>query len=176
MLNPRTADRFPAALPVAIALLCAGLLACDQASTAKREWRPSDHGQPRGAPPPGGAVAPPPADKQGGEALAARSLWNVTCASCHGPDGRGGGAGLPPGAKPPDLRASAFQGARTDAAIAKMIRQGQGLMPGFGKQIGDAGIRALVAHVRSLAAPAAAKVPDAGVEPGSAKPTRPAAP
>lgn len=163
-----------------MAVLLLGLHGCGGGSEAEREWRPSDHGQPRGAPQ-GGAVAPTaaPQDKEGGEARAARSLWNVTCAGCHGPDGRGGGADLPPGAKAPDLRSAVFHAERTDAVLAKSIRDGQGMMPAFGKQLGDAGIRALVAHVRTLAPPQGAQGPSGVVTPpvdAGAKPTPPAAP
>jgi len=127
------------------------LAACDGGSQPTREWRPSDHGQPAGAAQAGAALpSAPAAGAEGGEARAARSLWNVSCASCHGADGRGGGPGLPPGARVPDLRSAAVQAARTDEALAKVIRAGQGMMPAFGKQLGEPGIRALVAHVRTL--------------------------
>lgn len=81
---------------------------------------------------------------------AAQALWNVSCAGCHGREGRGDGVSRPPGATLPDLAASAWQDARTDDAIAKAIHDGRGMMPEFGSKMHAEAIRALVTHVRSL--------------------------
>jgi mono/diheme cytochrome c family protein len=93
------------------------------------------------------------------EARATLALWNVTCATCHARDGKGGGPGLPPGAKVPDLTDSAFESTRKDDELAASIRDGKGMMPGFGQQLGAEGVAAMVAHVRKLSAPAAAPAP-----------------
>jgi mono/diheme cytochrome c family protein len=147
------------ALILAISAAAGGLLsACEDPPV--REWRPDDHGQeaPRAATP--GRSAPSedsqPVSAEEAEARATLALWNVTCATCHARDGRGGGAGLPPGAKVPDLTDAAFTSTRTDEQLAASIRDGKTMMPAFGAQLGAEGVAAMVAHVRRLSAPAAA--------------------
>lgn len=126
------------------------------------EWTPADHQNPNQGVGPGQAGGPPPdqvappeedanADPVEREARAAAALFNVSCGSCHGRDGRGGGPAMPPGAQIPDLGDASWQSARTDEAIAQVITTGRGLMPPFGTQINERGIAALVKHVRSLA-------------------------
>lgn len=129
-------------------LVCAALGACGSPAP-RREWTPDDHGQPaRDESVESAADAP----EEGGDpaARAARALWNVTCGGCHGRDGRGGGAARPPGATMPDLASAAWQDARSDDAIATVIRDGRGMMPAFGSQMHEEAIRVLVAHVRTL--------------------------
>ena len=84
-------------------------------------------------------------------ARAARALWNATCSGCHGRDGRGHGEARPPGAQIPDFTTSAWQSGRSDEQIAQAIRDGRGMMPGFGKQLNDQGIAVLLGYVRALA-------------------------
>lgn len=74
----------------------------------------------------------------------------MRCAQCHGEAGRGDGSGKPPGAALPDFTSASFQSARTDAQLGEVIAKGRGLMPAFGDQITQAGIDALVAHIRKL--------------------------
>jgi mono/diheme cytochrome c family protein len=81
---------------------------------------------------------------------AAAALFRVSCAGCHGDEGRGGGSALPPGITAPDMTAASFHDERSDEALAQVIRDGRGAMPGFGSQINDRGIAALVGHVRTL--------------------------
>ena len=69
-----------------------------------------------------------------GTERAAEALFNVSCASCHGRDGRGQGERRPPGAAVPDFTQAAFQAQRSDAQLGEVIRTGRGLMPAFGKQ------------------------------------------
>lgn len=76
----------------------------------------------------------------------------MRCASCHGASGRGDGEGRPPGATLPDMTAAAFQDARSDAQLGEIVEKGRGLMPPFGAELSQAGIAALVKHVRSLRA------------------------
>jgi mono/diheme cytochrome c family protein len=130
--------------------VCATALSgCDRRVTATREWQPSDHGQPEQADP---SRTPPPAEpEEGGPERAAEALFSVTCASCHGRDGRGLGEQRPPGAPIPDFTSQAFQAQRTDAQLGEVIANGRGLMPAFGKQLNDAGLAALVARVRRFA-------------------------
>jgi mono/diheme cytochrome c family protein len=149
------------ALALVISAAAGGLLsACEEPPL--REWRPEDHGQPKPQSTPG-RVAPAedaePVSAEEAEARATLALWNVTCASCHARDGKGGGPGLPPGAKVPDLTDPAFASTRKDEELAASIRDGKGMMPGFGQQLGVEGVAAMVAHVRKLSAPAAAPAP-----------------
>ena len=137
----------------------AAAMACDSSATAKREWTPDDHGQPPGQMDDGPAA--PIQDEEGGEARAARALWGVSCASCHGASGRGDGPSPPPGANMPDLASPDFQRAHTDERLLEVISKGNGLMPAFGSKLSPKAIHALVAHVRTFAAAA---------EPASAKP------
>lgn len=147
------------------------LSACRPESRATREWTPDDHGHP---PAPLDAPDAPAAPEQGGEERAARALWNVSCASCHGPGGRGDGPQPPPGAQLPDFASAAFQGARTDAQLVQSIREGRGLMPAFGKQLNDDGIAALVKVVRSFGPAQPAHADDDPNVAGEREPSPPA--
>ena len=138
------------------------VIGCGGEPAPAREWTPADHAQPS-------EPAPERTPQQGAEQegsgtpqeqiqRAARALFSASCASCHGRDGRGQGEARPPGAQLPDMTTAAFQSSRTDRQLALVIREGRGMMPGFGKQLTEPGIDALVQHVRSLASVA----PDAG--------------
>ncbi|MCS6797851.1 MAG: cytochrome c [Myxococcota bacterium] len=113
-----------------------------------REWRPEDHGQPSAS-----QVDPSrvPADgpQRTGGSLVERA-WNVACASCHGPQGRGDGPARPPGITVPDLTDPQWQASRSDAQIREAIARGRGAMPAFADQMPPPAIDALVRHVRSL--------------------------
>jgi mono/diheme cytochrome c family protein len=130
------------------------LLACDSRVTPQREWKPSDHGQPAEVDPSRvpQAAGEQAAPEQGGVDRAAAALWNVSCASCHGRDGRGQGPARPPGAPMPDFASAELQKQRTDAQLLQVIREGRGMMPAFAKQVNEQGMSALVAHIRSFAA------------------------
>ena len=113
-----------------------------------REWQPSDH-----QPPPTVAPEGQGAGSEGGDptATASAALWSARCATCHGAEGRGDGAGKPPGAGLPDLSSAAYQSTRSDVELHTVIKAGRGLMPPFGDQLSDEGITQLIKHVRSLA-------------------------
>lgn len=134
----------------ALLLVLLPVAACGSRVTPTREWQASDHGQPAQDDPL--RTPTPAAPEEGGTERAADALFNVSCASCHGRDGRGQGSGRPPGASVPDFTQTAFQTQRSDAQLAEVIRNGRGLMPPFGKQVNDQGIAALVARVRRFAA------------------------
>jgi mono/diheme cytochrome c family protein len=104
--------------------------------------------------------------EQGGESRAAEALWTVSCAGCHGRDGKGQGPQRPPGAQPPDFTSAEFQQQRSDAQLVQVITAGKGMMPPFGKQVNPQGIAALIGHIRAFA-PAQA---------GAAQPQAPTAP
>jgi mono/diheme cytochrome c family protein len=110
-----------------------------------REWRPEDH-----QPPETGATEG--TGEPGDIAAAAAALYRASCAGCHGVEGHGDGPSAPPGASMPDLAAASVQDALSDEEMARVIREGRGMMPAFGSQINERGIAALVAHVRTLRA------------------------
>jgi mono/diheme cytochrome c family protein len=132
------------------ALVCGALFGCEPRVTPTREWLPTDHGQPS-MPDPDRTPAPTEPE-EGGSERAADALYNVSCAGCHGRDGRGQGPQRPPGAQLPDFTNSQFQAQRTDAQLLEVLRVGRGLMPPFGKQLNDQGLDALVVKVRRFGA------------------------
>jgi mono/diheme cytochrome c family protein len=143
-----------------LSTLCAALsalllIACDSRPAPQREWRPEDHGQPAEIDPSRvPAPSSPGEPEQGGVNRAVIALWNVSCAACHGRDGKGQGPSRPPGAQMPDFTSVDFQKQRSDEQLRQAIHDGRGMMPGFGKQVSDQGLSALVAHVREFAATA----------------------
>jgi len=128
------------------------LSACDSRVSPQREWRPEDHGQPAQADP-SRVATEQAAPEAGGVDRAAAALWTVSCASCHGRDGRGLGEGRPPGAQMPDFTSAEYQKQRSDAELVTVIQQGRGMMPAFGKQMNEQGVRALIGHIRRFAPP-----------------------
>ena len=146
-------------VPTYSSMMCAALgvllLACDSRVTPQREWTPADHGQPTQVDP--SRVPQAAAPEEGGVERAAAALWNVSCASCHGRDGRGQGPARPPGAPIPDFTSAELQKQRTDEQLLQVIREGRGMMPGFSKQVNPQGMSALVGHIRTFAAAAAGK-------------------
>jgi mono/diheme cytochrome c family protein len=141
---------------VLVVMACAAVLACDAPKPPLREWQPSHHAQPA-TPDPSRTAASEPGPREpeaGGVERAAAALWGVSCASCHGRDGRGLGPARPPGAQLPDFSTAEFQKSRSDAQLADVIVNGRSLMPAFGKQLNPQGIEALIAHIRRLGQPA----------------------
>ena len=69
-------------------------------------------------------------------------LYQQSCAACHGASGLGGsgGAAIGPGSNAATL---------TDTELAAVIRNGQGIMPGF-PNLSDTQVEAIVVFVRSL--------------------------
>ncbi len=134
-------------------LLLAGssvlMMACESRVTPTRPWRADDHGQPAGADPLRTPTANTP--EQGGTERAVEALWNISCAGCHGRDGRGHGTELPPGAEPPDFTSADFQKRYTDQDLTNAITLGKKPMPAFGKKVNPQGIALLVARVRRFA-------------------------
>lgn len=131
-------------LPFVVSLVAGG---CSEERDA-RVWQPDDHQQPSGGV--DEASQGEPAEPGGDTvARAAAALFRASCASCHGVNGRGGGPGLPAGTQVPDLTDAEVQG-RSNAELARVVREGRGLMPGFGQQLNERGIEAIVGHVRTL--------------------------
>jgi len=134
----------------------------------KREWTAADHTHPERADP--DRVPDQPEAQESDEqalARAAAALWNASCASCHGRDGRGQGPARPPGAQMPDFTAADYQASRSDTQLVQAIRDGRGMMPGFGKQLNEHGLRALTDHVRRLGAGGARVAPPGAAHGGS---------
>ena len=95
----------------------------------------------------GAAVASTPA--RAAEQDAAEQSFQVHCAMCHGPDGRGDTV-IGKSAGIPDLHAAAVQ-QQSDEALAELIANGKGVMPPFKNSLSSEKIHALVGHVRALA-------------------------
>jgi mono/diheme cytochrome c family protein len=90
---------------------------------------------------------PPPRSQDG----AGATLYAQNCSACHGKAGKGDGAAaaaLNP--RPTNLADSTFQASRTDPQLTEAITNGKGTMPGNGARLGQDGVRALVAYIRSL--------------------------
>jgi len=77
------------------------------------------------------------------------NVFKAKCVSCHGPDGSGTAVGK--SLQVADLRSPEVQ-SRSDAELTQVISDGKGNMPGFKGNISDDEIRAVLAHVRTLAA------------------------
>ena len=122
------------------------LSGCERRVAPTREWQASDHGQPAQGDP--ARTPTPAAPEEGGPERAADALWGVSCASCHGRDGRGQGPQRPPGAQLPDFTSAEYQASRTDAQLREVIANGKGLMPAFAKQLNEQALDALVGRVR----------------------------
>jgi cytochrome c oxidase cbb3-type subunit 3 len=113
-----------------------------------REWTPADHDQPAGA-----GQAPPPKAKQGQpkgsgqqDASLVEMAWTKSCASCHGPGGRGDGPSGPM-VKAPDLTRADWQDRVTDEQIAETIKNGRNSMPKF--DLPPNVLQGLVARIRA---------------------------
>jgi len=93
------------------------------------------------------AVAGTPA--RAAEQDAAKQSFQVHCAMCHGPDGRGDTV-IGKSAKIPDLHSAAVQ-QQSDEALAELIANGKGAMPPFKNSLSSEQIHALVGYIRALA-------------------------
>jgi mono/diheme cytochrome c family protein len=74
-----------------------------------------------------------------GEAKRGYSLFDHSCAPCHGDDARG------------DEGPSLYNLTKSDARITTIIKGGvKGEMPSFAKKFSDADVQALIAYLRTL--------------------------
>ncbi len=80
----------------------------------------------------------------------ARHLFDSTCATCHGRDGRGGVPPMEGRPAPRNFCDAAFHESRTDAELKQAIRGGKGTMPPFGALFDDEQLTLLVAYIRSF--------------------------
>lgn len=82
-------------------------------------------------------------------------IYAEKCTVCHGPGGKGdgpGGAALNP--KPRDHTDGAYMNTRTDEQLLEVLHNGKGAMPAWKGMLTDDQMKAVLAHVRSLAVPA----------------------
>lgn len=80
-------------------------------------------------------TAPPPPDASGSD------VYSLTCARCHATDLSGGvGPALGPGS---DITGE------TDVFLIKVITDGRGSMPAFGRTLSEAHIERVVAYLRA---------------------------
>lgn len=85
----------------------------------------------------------------------AKQTYDKTCASCHGPGGKGDGAVGKMLKPPPADFGTALKGT-SDADIAKIIKEGgkavgkAATMPAYGSKLSDEQIQGLVQYVKGL--------------------------
>ena len=70
------------------------------------------------------------------------AIYAQRCAMCHGGDAKGGVG--------PDLTSAEYVYGKTPEAVTESIAQGRKGMPGFGNQLSDAELVALVDYILSL--------------------------
>lgn len=83
----------------------------------------------------------------------ADELYRLNCARCHGMDGAGPRFSAPPGGGPPppqNFRDPGFQASRSDEEIRRIIVEGKGAMPPFGRIFDAEELELLVEKVRSF--------------------------
>jgi len=81
-----------------------------------------------------------------------RQVFEQYCIVCHGPAGRGDGTVVPKFVPPPDLTMETSV-QRTDGYLYAVLRQGRGIMPGYGDKIRGADRWHVVNYVRQLQGP-----------------------
>jgi mono/diheme cytochrome c family protein len=83
-----------------------------------------------------------PKGAAGGDGAA---LYTKYCVKCHLADGKGLES-----LSPPNFTDGKWQATKTDAALAKGIREGQGAMPPFKDVLTPAQISSLIKHIRGF--------------------------
>ncbi len=78
------------------------------------------------------------------EADRGQAVYEASCESCHGPDGKGVAAGAP------DLADFTVTSKASQAQWAQAVANGKGTMPAFAGKLSDADQRAALTYVRSL--------------------------
>jgi len=147
------------AAPVATAVLAAVLLgACGPSEPPAPQPQP-----PAPAPvpaPPAATPAPAPVAKTGGDPAGGEAVYQIYCASCHGPRGDGDGpAALALDPKPARHSDGAYMNALGNDYLFEVIREGGAavgkspLMAAWGGSLSDEQIRDVIAFVRTLAKP-----------------------
>ncbi len=80
-----------------------------------------------------------------GKAVDAAAIYKQQCAKCHAADGKGIES-----LEPPDMTKADWHAKTTDQQIQAAIKEGKGIMPGFGETLSAPQISALVKFVRTL--------------------------
>jgi mono/diheme cytochrome c family protein len=82
---------------------------------------------------------------------ASKAAYDKSCASCHGPDGKGNPAMTKVfGEKELNIATKEVAG-KKDEELLKVIVDGKGKMPAAGKTLSKSEQKAVIEHVRSLA-------------------------
>jgi cytochrome c6 len=79
----------------------------------------------------------------------AASLYDKSCASCHGKDGSGT-TKMGKKTKAKDYRDAKVQASFTDAEGIKVIKDGKGKMKGYKNRLADADCKALMDYIRAF--------------------------
>ena len=116
-------------------------VACDPPRKDVRQWQVDDHDGTRGR----GHTPQNTANKDASVGLA-NTLWNKTCATCHGGRGRGDGPFAP--ANTPDLTRAEWLATVTDDDLRKVIREGRNKMPA-NPDLPDNVVEALIRKIRA---------------------------
>lgn len=130
---------------VGAALALMAVAGCDRAPPDAREWTPGDHAS-VDQPPAGGASQRPSSEET--DQTLVEVAWQQSCASCHGPMGRGDGPEGPM-VRAPDLTRADWQARVTDAQVAETIRAGRGRMPAF-RELPASIVDGLVRRIRAV--------------------------
>jgi mono/diheme cytochrome c family protein len=82
---------------------------------------------------------------------AGKAVYDKSCASCHGPDGKGNAAMTKVfGEKELNIATKEVAGKKDDELL-KVIVDGKGKMPAAGKTLSKSDQKAVIEHVKSLA-------------------------
>jgi hypothetical protein len=162
--------------PRLIALLLLAL-ACNEAPTDRREWRPSDHDHtdnPSANQVVGGPDGGSPELARVGLNEVSIMAWQQNCVRCHGRLGRGDGP-QGPMTRATDLGNPDFQRTISDEQMLKSIKDGKGLMPAF--PLPESTLKNLVQLVRLIGkATLEAEAAERGMPAGSGSAAGSAAP
>lgn len=149
-------------LALAGALGLSWQVGCDRTPPATETWTPADHSHPPdsvGGPVGSQVPAAPVDDGLTPEQRTARTVYLVTCAGCHGAQGRGDGPDRAPVMRLPSFASATWQASVSDDQLVSIISLGRGMMPAFGDRIPPEGVRALVEHLRTMAPAGAVEGP-----------------
>jgi len=80
-----------------------------------------------------------------------KAVYDKTCASCHGPDGKGNPAMTKAFGEKALNIATKEVASKKDDELVKVIVEGKGKMPASGKSLSKADQKAVVEYTRSLA-------------------------
>lgn len=78
-------------------------------------------------------------------------LYSKFCSACHGDDGKANTAmARMMSVHPANLVDGPFKFERSESAVAELIKNGSGVMPGYGRELGDEKALALAKYVLGL--------------------------